>query len=101
MSRSVRCSRGALKNDAQESGVDSARKIAFYIERGFSKLTFKRRPWGRKERAMCVSQGRRGMGQRGSKCRDHEAACAVGSDDSREAGAAGGWLDCRCSKTLL
>ena len=33
VSRSVRCSPGALKNDAQESGVESARKIAFYIER--------------------------------------------------------------------
>lgn len=50
---------------------------------------------------MCVSRGRRGMGQRGSKRRDHEAACATVSDDSREAGAAGGWLDCHCNKTLL
>ena len=44
MSRGVRCSSGALKNNAQESGIESARKIAFYIERGFSKLTFKRGP---------------------------------------------------------
>ena len=41
------------------------------------------------------------MGRRGSKRRDHEAACAVVSDDSREARAAGGCLDCRCSKTCL
>ena len=44
VSRSVRCSSGALKNNAQESGLESARKIAFYIERGFSKLMFKHGP---------------------------------------------------------
>lgn len=35
---------GALKNNAQESRIEGARKIAFYIKRGFSKLTFKRGP---------------------------------------------------------
>lgn len=50
---------------------------------------------------MCVSRGRRGMGRRGSKRTDHEAACAVASDDSREAEAAGGWPGCSGDKTLL